>query len=120
MQANAIDGDKMATLDERIATLEEKLKQQKAKKQQLEDRKKTIESKKRRTQENRKKVLVGAIVLARVERGDWPEAKLMAMLDAALVRKDERALFSLPPKPETDTSAQHAPKTNEALPTDPS
>ena len=55
-----------------------------------------MESKKRRSEDTRRKILVGALILARVERGEWPQEKLLAMLDAALTRDDDRALFDLP------------------------
>ncbi len=86
----------MATLDERIAALEAKLRQEKAKKQQIEARRRTMESKKKRSEDTRRKILVGALILDRVERGEWPQEKLRAMLDAALTRDDDRALFGLP------------------------
>ena len=86
----------MATIDERIAALEAKLKQEKAKKQHIEARKRTMESKKKRSEDTRRKILVGAVILARVERGEWPQEKLLAMLDAVLTRADDRALFDLP------------------------
>jgi hypothetical protein len=41
---------------------------------------------------------VGAIILAKVERGDMDEKALRAMLDKALTRADDRALFGLPQK----------------------
>jgi len=34
-------------------------------------------------------------VLAKVEQGELPEAKLRAWLDAALVREDDRGLFGM-------------------------
>ena len=86
----------MATIEERIAALEAKLKQEKAKKQQIEARKRAMESKKKRSEDTRRKILVGALILARVERGEWPQEKLLAMLDATLTRDDDRALFDLP------------------------
>ncbi|MBU2808282.1 mobilization protein [Acidithiobacillus ferrooxidans F221] len=86
----------MATLEERIAALEAKLKQEKAKKQQIEARKRAMESKRKRSEDTRRKILVGAVILARVERGEWPQEKLLAMLDATLTRDDDRALFDLP------------------------
>ena len=86
----------MATIEERIAALEEKLKQEKAKKQHIEARKRAMESKKKRSEDTRRKILVGALILARVERGEWPQEKLLAMLDATLTRDDDRALFDLP------------------------
>ena len=86
----------MATIEERIAALEARLKQEKARKQRIEARKRAMESKKKRGADTRRKILVGALILARVERGEWPQDKLLAMLDAALTRADDRALFGLP------------------------
>ena len=91
----------MATIEERIAALETKLKQEKAKKQQIEARKRAAESKAKRSIDTRRKILVGAAILAKVERGEWPQDKLLAMLDASLTRADDRALFELPALPET-------------------
>lgn len=85
----------MASLDERITTLENKLKQAKAKKQQIEARQRAAEAKRTRQQDTRRKVLVGALILSKVERGEWPREKLLAMLDTALTRADDRALFEL-------------------------
>ena len=86
----------MATIEERIAALEAKLKQEKAKKQQLEARKRAAESKAKRAQDTRRKILVGAAILAKVERGEWPQDKLLALMDVSLARPDDRALFDLP------------------------
>ena len=86
----------MATIDERIATLEAKLRQEKARKQQIEARKRAAESKLKRSQDTRRKILIGAAVLGKVERGEWPREKLLALLDATLTRADDRALFDLP------------------------
>lgn len=94
----------MATIDERIAALEAKLKQAKAKKQRIEARKRAAESRARRAADTRRKILVGAAILAKVESGEWPKEKLLAMLDAVLVRADDRALFGLP----TPQPVQHA------------
>ena len=85
----------MASIDERIAALETKLKQEKAKKQQIEARKRAALAKVPRQQDTRRKSLVGAAILAKVERGEWPKDKLLAMLDVALTRADDRALFDL-------------------------
>jgi hypothetical protein len=94
----------MATIDERIATLEAKLKQEKARKQLIEARKRAAESKLKRSQDTRRKILVGAAILAKVERDEWPEAKLLALLDTTLTRSDDRALFGLPLRTEPDQS----------------
>ncbi|MDZ9631746.1 hypothetical protein SNB41_11155 [Escherichia coli] len=50
-------------------------------------------------QENtRRKVLVGAWILGKVENGEWPEQRLLDGLDSYLERDHDRALFGLPPK----------------------
>jgi len=93
----------MAALDERIAALEEQLKQAKAKKRQIEARQRALQSKKQRSKDTRRKILVGAAVLAKVEREEWPKDRFYAMMDAALSRADDRALFELPVQPENAT-----------------
>jgi hypothetical protein len=84
------------SIDDTIAALETKLKQAKARKQLVEARKRMAEQKVSRRQDTRRKVLVGAVILARVERGEWPRDKLLALLDSHLTRADDRALFDLP------------------------
>ena len=86
----------MPSIEDTIAALEAKLKQAKARKQLIENRKRAIEQKLSRRQDTRRKVLVGAVILARVERGEWPRDKLLALLDSHLTRADDRALFDLP------------------------
>lgn len=92
----------MASLEERISALETKLKQAKAQKQQIEARQRAAEAKRTRQQDTRRKVLVGALILSKVERGEWPREKLLAMLDTALTRADDRALFELQPLPASE------------------
>ena len=86
----------MPSIEDTIAALEAKLKQAKARKQLVEARKRAVVQKFERRQDTRRKVLVGAVILARVERGEWPRDKLLALLDSHLTRADDRALFDLP------------------------
>jgi hypothetical protein len=85
----------MSTIENTIASLEAKLKQAKAKKQQIEARKRALITKEERSKDTRRKILVGAAILTKVERGEWPKEKLLNMLDLALTRPDDRALFDL-------------------------
>lgn len=85
----------MDTIESRIEAAKLKLKQLNAQKQQLEARKRTENSKRKRTEDTRRKILVGAAILAKVERGEWPESRLLEMMDRVLTRPDERALFTL-------------------------
>lgn len=85
----------MPKLNEQITVLETRLKQLKAKQQRVEARRRSIEARRTRKIDTRRKVLVGAVVMARVEQGRFPEAELRAWLDESLTRDDDRALFEL-------------------------
>lgn len=75
----------METIESRIDAAETRLKKLKAQRQQIEACK--------RTEDIRRKILIGAVILAKVEQGEWPQARLLAMMDKALTRPDDRALF---------------------------
>lgn len=79
-----------------IAALEERLRQLKAREQAAEARRRTLESRRKRKDDTRRKILVGAIVLAKVEHGEMDRALLARWLKQGLVRDDDRALFGLP------------------------
>jgi len=93
----------MPGIDDRIADLERRLKQAKALKQQQVARERAAEKKRQRSEETRRKILVGAVILAKVERGEWPQERLRELMDKALTRADDRALFGLPVPSETGT-----------------
>jgi hypothetical protein len=86
----------MVDLNERIATLEDRLKQLKAKQHQMDSRRRTVESRRNRKEDTRRKILVGAIILAKVEHGEISGAQLRQWLSESLTRPDDRALFELP------------------------
>jgi hypothetical protein len=50
-------------------------------------------SRRERAADTRRKILVGAIVLAKVEQGELDAGLLRGWLDAALTRDDDRRLF---------------------------
>jgi len=85
----------MPKLDEQISTLEERLSQLKLRAQRIEARKKAIESRRARKADTRRKILIGAVVLAKVEQGVIDKAQLRGWLEGALSRADDRALFGL-------------------------
>jgi len=96
---SSTDGTTSATVTSKraaqIAQLEEKLRQLKAREQAVEARRRSLESRRSRKADTRRKILVGAIVLAKVERGEISDADLRRWLDGALTREDDRGLFSL-------------------------
>ena len=95
-QSQKHQGNRMVKLDERISSLETRLKQLKTRQARLDARKRALASRRARKDDTRRKILVGAIVLTRVEHGQLPESELRTWLDAALTRPDDRALFDLP------------------------
>jgi len=60
-----------------------------------EARRKYRVSKLSRREDTRRKILVGAIVLAKMERGEFEEEILMNWMDKLLSRDDDRRLFAL-------------------------
>ncbi len=92
----------MPKIDERITALQEKLKQLKARQQRLETRRRATESRRSRKEDTRRKILVGAVVLAKIERGEFSDSQLRGWLDEALTRADDRALFDLRARPTSE------------------
>lgn len=88
---------------QRVKDLEEKLKQAKALKQKVEARAKAAENKQKRAADTRRKILVGAAILAKVERGEWPKDKMLEMMSQQLIRDDDRTLFDLAPVEKTSS-----------------
>jgi hypothetical protein len=82
-------------LDDQIDTLEERLKRLKVKRYRTEARQRTLQSRRTRREDTRRKILVGAIVLAKVDQGIISQEILRGWLDGALTREDDRALFGL-------------------------
>ena len=81
--------------DEQISSLETKLQQLKAREARVHARRSALAGRKTRREETRRKVLVGAVVLAKVEAGDIHEKTLRGWMDGALEREEDRALFGL-------------------------
>lgn len=89
----------MPKLDEQIATLQERLAQLKLRQERVQARKRARDAERERKAETRRKFVVGSVVLDRVKRGELDEGQLRAWLDGAVTRKEDRALFDLPPLP---------------------
>ena len=88
----------MTQLDERIDSLQNKLKQLKVRHQRIESRARALVNRRARKDDTRRKILIGATVLARIDAGHLDHAELQAWLDAHLTRADDRALFDLSPR----------------------
>jgi hypothetical protein len=80
---------------ERIQALEAKLKQLKTLQTRREARARTTAAKKSRGEELRRKILAGAVLLSKVEAGEFGETVLREWMEKALTRPEDRALFGL-------------------------
>ena len=80
---------------ERIAALEAKLKQLKVVQQRKEAKARSVALHRSRREEMRRKFLVGAVVLAKVEAGEIEEKILKQWLNPAVTKPEDRALFGL-------------------------
>jgi hypothetical protein len=81
---------------ERLESLEERLQKLKVKQQRALARPRPVANPTARRENARRKVLVGAVVLARVEQGLLEESVLREWLDPVLSRPEDRELFKLP------------------------
>jgi hypothetical protein len=86
---------KVSETELRIEAKRLKLEQLKVRQQRLENRIRYLASRQARRDDTRRKILIGAVILAKIERGEFDEKKLRAMLNSALTRKDDRDLFGL-------------------------
>jgi hypothetical protein len=91
-------------LGEKIAAAEAKVKQLKVRQRQIDARKRSLAAKNERGKDLRHKILVGAIVLAKVDAGESPRKICAAGSSPRSPRPDDRALFDLPPKAEAAIS----------------
>jgi hypothetical protein len=85
----------MSPVDEQIEKMELRLRQLKARHARVEARRRHIVARQSRRDDTRRKILIGAVVMAKVEQGQLEDAQLRRWLDGALSRSDDRALFEL-------------------------
>ena len=83
--------DNDALMNTKLDKLLQKEAQLKAQIQLAKSAERTLEKKR----DTRRKVLIGAAVMARVESGRWPQADLLEMMNGFLTRPNERELFEL-------------------------
>ena len=90
----------MPKLDEQISTLQERLTQLKLRHSAASGQARPRQAQRERKAETRRKFVVGGVILDKVRSGEFDQARLRDWLDGALSRKEDRALFDLPPRPE--------------------
>lgn len=87
---------------ERAAELAKQAQQARYKAQRLEAKERALQAGKDRAQDTKRKVLLGAYVMAQAKANGWNLKELhigQQPLADYLVRDEDRALFSLPPLP---------------------
>lgn len=87
----------MPKLDQKTVALEERLQRLKQEHRQFEVRRRTRESRRCRQDDARRRNLVGAVALARVEQGKLEESVLRGWLEEELMESEDRELFGFKP-----------------------
>jgi len=94
--ASCAAGASMAPLEAKIEERRLKLLQLKARQQLIENRRRYVAAKQVRCADTRRRILIGAAILAKIERKEFDAKENCARcLDEALTREDDRALFGL-------------------------
>jgi len=88
---------RMASLEDRIAAAETRLKELKERQVRIRTRERAAEAVRERKADTRRKILVGALVTAKIERGEFSGDTLRKWLDGFLTRPEDRSLFGLEP-----------------------
>lgn len=94
------DPDRLVQISAKIANLEAQIvrkraDQAKASSALKEARKRTTEGKKKYSDDTRRKILAGAVLLGCLERGELDEASFRNLMSENLTRESDRALFDL-------------------------
>ena len=101
---------RLSELNEQQAKIEAALKQKRAAITRKKQQQQTKINNQSRKADTRRKVLIGAAVLHKLETGEWPQERLNTLLNRFLTRNDDRALFSgLEPLPAPASEPAPAP-----------
>ena len=92
----------MAKIDDTIEKIKKELKQAQERKKKMQARTLSAELKSQRSKDTRKKILLGAFLMERMEKNPDYAAKVMLGFGDYLKRDDDRALFGLAPLPVAD------------------
>ena len=85
----------MATIEQQIEQAKQRVKQLEARKKQIEARKLHLLIKGKRSDDTRRKILAGALVLDMMEKDEATKQRFLERLDKYLKRPEDRKLFGL-------------------------
>jgi hypothetical protein len=94
----------MAKLDDQISTLQQKLLELKLRQQRVDARRQAIRANRERKAETRRRILLGGLILEKMQRGETDRQQILDWLDQSLRRVSDRALFGLQPLPDLKAS----------------
>jgi hypothetical protein len=80
---------------ETIQVLQKRLQGLQSEQRLIDARRRALQSRQARKADTRRKILAGAILLAKVDQGVVSRATFLEWLDRALTRADDRRLFDL-------------------------
>lgn len=98
MMAKKTPEQRIAELEKRRIQVEAKLKAEKEAILRAKRRENAKIQNRKRKDETRRKVLVGAAILQKVELDQWPKERLLNLMEGFLTRDQDRELFGLDPK----------------------
>ncbi len=90
--------ERLAELEERRIQVEAKLKAERESILRAKRRENAKIQNQKRKDDTRRKVLVGAAILQKIELNQWPKEKLLHLMDGFLTRDKDRKLFGLESK----------------------
>lgn len=88
---------KLDALNAKIEAQAEKLRKLKEQKAKAERRARMAQQKQERAKDTRRKILLGAMLLEKIKRGESDPDRIRNALDPFLLRNADRELFGLPP-----------------------
>ncbi len=94
----------MVVMEVQIERLQQRLRQLKLRKVRAEARKRVMDARQERKDDTRRKILIGAVVLAKAKQGVLEDAVLRGWLDSALTRAEDRVLFGFEGEDREDAS----------------
>lgn len=85
----------MPKLDDQISTLQQRLGQLKLRQQRLDARQHALDTTRERKAETRRRIIVGALILEKMQQGAVDRQQILAWLDQSVSRASDRTLFGL-------------------------
>lgn len=107
--------EKLDSLNAKIEAQTEKLRRLKEQKAKAERRARAAAKKQERAKDTRRKILLGAMLLEKIKRGETSPERIRAAIDPFLRRNADRELFGLPPITPENAQNQISDTSNDSI-----